>query len=167
MKILKANNPLHAAAIAPLVLSFYNKVKKTSHYEGVSYESLHYYLTVCMQGAGGIHDVVEVWIAYDETDTTNYPFGEPVGFAKWNVSGAPHFGKVYVELLYSKLKDKVVSVKLIEEFIKFGERHNALLYSFDAVNPAVAKRLMAISEEVGIHSKETGIVNFIGRKAKV
>jgi hypothetical protein len=157
MKVMKLTNPLYIGEIAPLILSFYNKVKKTSEYEGISYETLHAYLVQAIQFGG---DFNEVWVALDDKDV-------PVGFAKWHVCGLPHFGKVYVEFLYSKLKDKIVSVELIKEFVKFGEKNRASWYSFDAVNPNVAKALMRISEEVGVHSKETGIVNFIGRKAKV
>jgi hypothetical protein len=154
MKILKIDNPLYLGALAPLVKGFCDYVHRTSKYEGVSYESTWAYLVNVAQFGG---EASELWGAFD--DEMN-----PVGFAKWNVCGPPHFGKVYVEFLYSSLKDKVVSVELIKEFKRFGEKHNAPLYSFDAVNPTVAKRLMAIAEEVGVPCHETGITNFIGRK---
>jgi hypothetical protein len=154
MQIFKLTNPLYIGEIAPLIQAFYDHVKRTSKYEGISYESLYTYLVQAIQFGG---EISEVWVAIDDEN-------KPIAFAKWHVCGPPHYGKVYVEFLYSKVKDKKVSVELIKEFVKFGEKHRAPYYSYDAVNPAVAKRLMAISEEVGVPCHETGVVNFVGRK---
>jgi len=155
MKVVKITNPLFLGEMAPLIQSFYDHVKRTSEYEGISYESIYTYLAYTVQFGG---DINEFWVAFKKN--------EPVGFAKWHVCMTPHIGKVYIEFIYSKLKDKIVSVELVKEFLKFGERHNSPWYSFDAANKHVAKRLTQIAEECGVETKETGITNFIGRKKK-
>ena len=99
--------------------------------------------------------MAEFWVVFKEN--------EPVGFALWRVMGLPYQGAVYCEHLFKTVKDHEVTLKLGQEFIEFGKRHQAPYYIFDAINEIIAKVLRKLALEMSLDLIETGQTNFVGR----
>lgn len=158
--IRKITNPHYLGVIAPMILSFYKRVKDTSGmYDGIRYETLFAYLTKFVQmGRGTPEDKAEVWVAYNEDET-------PVGFAAWHVMDLPHIGKVFCPILYNDTKTQGYIKELYEEFIQFGRRHRSPIYQYTAVNKKVGDYFQKVLAKLGVESKETGGIEYIGRES--
>ena len=154
LKTLKIDNPLYIGQIAPLVHQFFKRVEKNPSIKGISYESLTSYFTNIIQYG---QEMAEFHIVLDND--------KPVAFAMWRVLGIPHYGISFCEYIYNSTKTNEPMEMLCEEFIKYGEKRNTPYYGFLAINKAVARRLTTISKQFNLTLENTGLINFIGRRA--
>lgn len=153
--IQKITNPNYVGVIAPLIMRFHKRVKESSGmYDGIRYETLFSYLTKLVQMGG---DRAEVWVAYNEEN-------HPVGFSAWHVMDLPHIGKVFCPCLFNDTRNQTYIKELYEEFIQFGRRHRCPLYQYYAVNEKVGEYFRRILRKLGVNSKQTGGIEYIGRE---
>lgn len=101
-------------------------------------------------------DHEEFWVVVDGK--------RPLGFANWNTLGLPHIGKVYAGFLHCWDKDGEASRLLHDQYLAFGERHNATWYVYEASSRAHIRLLERELKKRGYDLHETGFVNCISRK---
>ena len=103
-------------------------------------------------------DHEEFWVVVDGK--------RPVGFANWNTLGLPHIGKVYAGFLHCWDKNGHATRMLHDQYIAFGERHNATWYVYEASSRAHVRLLERELRKRGYDLHETGFVNCISRNAR-
>lgn len=152
-KVIKITNPLFVGEIAPLIQNFFARVTKNNQWHGISYETIYTYLTNIVQFGG---ETNELWVAFLDS--------KPIAFAAFRLCLVPHFGKVSCDYLFKTVKEHEPATLLGKEFIKFGEKHKAPYYVFEAIDESQAKLFKKRLRDVGVEMKETSIIHLIGRK---
>jgi hypothetical protein len=153
MDIIKINNPLYIAQVAPLIHAFFKRVEKNPSVKGISYESLTSYFQNIVQYGG---DLAEFHAVLDND--------KPIAFAMWRVLGPPHFGVSFCEYIYNSVKSNEPITELCKQFAKFSNDHNTPYFGFMTVNDAVSRRLTTIAKQFGVTMEDMGTTNLIGRK---
>ena len=151
LKAIKINNGAWLPVIAEHIEAFCKK----AHVDGIQPGNLQTYFAQIAQGWYG-RDTTEFWMVFDDN--------KPVAFAAWFTLGLPHIAKVYCPALYSWQKDSAVVNLLIDEFAKFGKRHNAVWYSADLVSKSLVRLLKKRAGEYGYSFKETGLTHINMRR---
>ena len=152
MQTLKITNPLYVGSLAPLIQNYVKRVP----FPGVTYESFYAFLASIAQ-YGGIN--AELWVVLDADK-------QPLAFAVWSVLGSPHVGTTFMGHIYSKAKNKKITLELVQQWEKFGLEKNCPIFMFDAVNESVCKYFEGLAKEIGYDIKRTGLIHCVGRKEK-
>ena len=150
MKAIKVTNPIWLGEIAPRIKDFLDRIVKM---RGYTYETLYTYLSNTVQFGG---DRAEVWVVMDT--------GKPVAFASWYVKPLPWSGAVHFDTIYKWGGGQDVVKILIDEFIKFGQRNKAPVFTAGSYNKAVIKLLERCSEKLGYSCVDTGCKTLIMEK---
>ena len=150
MKAHKITNPLWLGQIAPRIEAFIKKMDIACF----SYPAFFTYLQGCIQ-YGGNHS--EVWVVFDDAN-------EPVAIMHFFVKGLPYVGVVCCDFVYSWTPNKEPFQLLADEYIEFGKRSRCLFYEGCAINDRVYKIISKAFDDRGYDLKNTGIINFLGRK---
>ena len=150
MQTLKITNPLYVGSLAPLIQNYVKRVP----FPGVTYESFYTFLANIAQ-FGGMNS--ELWVVLDADK-------QPLAFAVWSVIGLPHVGTVYMQHIYSKAKNKKITLELVQQWEKFGLEKNCPIFMFDAVNEPVCKYFEGLMKEIGYNINKTGFIHCVGRK---
>ena len=140
MQTLKITNPLYVGSLAPLIQNYVKRVP----FPGVTYESFYIFLTNIAQ-FGGANS--ELWVVLDADK-------QPLAFAVWSVLGSPHVGTTFMGHIYSKAKNKKITLELVQQWEKFGLEKNCPIFMFDAVNESVCKYFEGLAKEIGYDIKE-------------
>jgi hypothetical protein len=149
MKIVKINNPHWLHAIAPQIDEFV----KIVNVPGIYGQTLAtYFLNTIQHG----RNLAEFWVAFKD-DT-------PIAFAHWFVKGLPHVGKVELDFIYVWENDSEATDLLIDEFIRFGDKHNAPLYEGDIIDEVRFRLFSRHAKKRGLEAIKQPFVIFIGRK---
>lgn len=156
METLKITNPMFIGAMAPLIQDYFKRIALNKGVKGMSYESLYSYFTQVVQFGGS---KAELWVTFNDDDPP-----KPVAFGLWRLPSLPMFGTVHWEHLFNSNGNKKSVIDLGQEFIKFGEKHNAPYYTFRAVNTKTGNYIKSISEKNGLVFEPTGMQSFVGRK---
>jgi hypothetical protein len=153
MKAIKITNPLYVGELAPLIQKFFERITETTSLKGISYETIYTYLTNVVQFGD---DKAELWVSLLDK--------EPVAFAVWRLMVVPHYGKVTCDYIYKRIKEREPFILLVDEFIKFSERHKAPYIQVEAVNEPQAKLFTKVLKHRGFKADRTTFVTLIGRK---
>jgi len=149
IEILKINNPNWVANLGPLVQDFCDKIKMPN----INYYSIIAYFQRTAQLGG---ELSELWVAFED--------GLPVGFAHWCIRDIPLVGTVYFDYLYSKANKREVVRRLIEEFLKYGVKHNSPWYMFDATkHPKLLKYFRRFAKQFNLNLTEQPYIPFLAR----
>lgn len=151
LKALKINN----AAWLPQIADHIEQFCKRAHVDGIQPGNLQTYFAQVAQGVYG-RDVSEFWIVLEND--------KPTAFACWQVLGLPHIAKVYCYGVHSWGKDKQILDILAAEWIKFGQRWNAIWWSADFVGESVARLFTKKMKEHGFEEKRSGLINTVFRR---
>ncbi len=117
--------------------------------------NLFAYLSQVVQFGG---DNQEFWVVFDDMD-------EPIGFSCWVVQGLPHVAKVYMGFIHTWAKPGAATKLLGDEYMKFGDKHNAVWYTYDPVSERHYKVLERYLKARGHVLERTGTINCISRRA--
>ncbi len=150
MKALKANNPLYIGQIAKRVQEYFKKINMP----GMTYETLYSYFTGIIQHG---REAAEFWMVFDDNN-------QPLGFAVFTVMPIPYIGMVHFDHIYVWAKEMGASGLLVDEFIKFSEKHNAPLGDITARNKATLRLFKKMVEKKGFTVIENERVNFVARR---
>lgn len=101
-------------------------------------------------------DQEEFWVVLNNN--------KPVAFANWNTLGLPHISKVYMGFMHAWDKKGQATSLLGDQYLTFGERHNANWYVYEASSPAHVRLLERELQKRGYDLHETGFVNCISRR---
>jgi len=151
MKAVKVTN----AAWIPALAEHIEEFCKRAHVDGIQPGNLQTYFAQVAQL--GHMSLAEFWIVLDDAD-------QPCAFACWNVSALPNIAKVYCLAVYSWTKDVRAADLLADEFVKFGDRHNARWWSADFLGKATIKLVSQKMAKRGFTVKESGITNVVFRR---
>ena len=151
MPATKITNPLWLGVIAPNINDFVKKVTL----EGITYESLYSYFAATIQFGG---ESAEFWVAMKD--------GKPVAFAHWYVMGLPHIGKTMCDYAYSWSKNKEDMTSLIKEWINFGLRKKAPIYSGIVVNESFYRVWRKHANKLNLSLEKKELISIEGRKLK-
>ena len=157
MKATKINNAewmATAPVIAEHVERFCNKIKV----KGLHGPNLFAYLSQIAQFGG---DMQEFWIVFNDNN-------EPIAFSAWQVMGLPMVAKVYMPFLHSWERPGGNAAKmLLDEYIKFGIKHNAVWYSFDPISEKHYEVLeRTLLKTYNQKLQRTGVINCISKRVK-
>jgi len=149
LELIRVTNPHYLGMIAPQIKELVDRLDPV----GITYESLWTYFSQSVQMGG---DKTEFWVVYNEE--------KPVAFAHWFMMGLPNIGKVCCDYIksWNRMHDPVA--RLLDKFLEFGERNRCPVYEGFAANEALYKVWKNAAKSKGIGIRETGILNFIGRK---
>jgi len=146
LKAIKINNGAWLPVIAEHIEAFCKK----AHVDGIQPGNLQTYFAQIAQGWYG-RDTTEFWMVFDDN--------KPVAFAAWFTLGLPHIAKVYCPALYSWQKDPQIAGLLMDEFVKFGIRHNAVWFSADLISKPLVRLIQKKAKERGYNLKETNLTH--------
>lgn len=149
MKAIKANNPLYIGQLAKRIQEYHRRIA----IPGITYETLYSYFTGVIQHG---REAAEFWMVLDDAD--------PLGFAVFTVMPIPYIGTVHFDHIYVWGKEKGTSGLLVDEFVKFSERHNAVLGDITARNKATYRLFKRMVEKKGFAVVDNESVNFIARR---
>lgn len=150
MKALKITNPLWLGSIGPQINDFVKKVPV----QGITYESFYTYLAQSVQFGGEIN---ELWAVIDTEG--------PVGLAHWLVLGLPYIGTVLCDGIYSWTKDRESASLLVDEFINFGLKHKAPIYTASLANEKIYQIFSKHAKDKGYEIIKSGLIHMVGRKS--
>jgi len=145
-KAIKINN----AAWLPQIAGHIEQFCKKAHVDGIQPGNLQTYFAQIAQGWYGRNS--ELWAVFDENE-------KPVGFAAWMVMGLPHIAKVYCFALHVWTKDPHAAKLLMDGFVAFGVKHNAIWYSADVVSKSLIRLLRRAAGKLGFSIAETGLTH--------
>jgi len=149
-KALKITNPLYLGHVGPQLKTFSDKLDIS----GMTYESLYTYFAGTIQFGKGM---AEFWVVFEED--------KPVGFAHWLVRGLPHISKVYCDFITTWSLSPEPNLILLKEFIKFGERNNAVWLEGDAINESIFRLFRRIATtKCNLDTFKSEHINFTARK---
>lgn len=149
IKIVKVNNPNWVANLGPLVQDFCEKIDMPN----INFYSVIAYFQRTAQIGG---ELAELWTAFEDDI--------PIGFAHWCVRGIPLVGTVYLDYLYSKANKREVVKKFIEQFLRYGAKHNSPWYMLDIMkNPKLLKYLRRFAGIYDAKLIEQPYVPFLAR----
>ena len=135
----KVGQPMFIANIAPMVQKFVERVDLPN----LSYEGM---VTLLQRRAQYGGDIAEVWVAQNATDY--------LGWASWRVCDLPLVGTVYLDYIYTRGNRRDVTKLLVEEFVKFASKNNAVLLTMDVVKSGkLLDHFKKIANEVGFEMK--------------
>lgn len=149
-KILKITNPLYLGLFGPKIKEFFDKL----NIKGMTYESLYTYFANNIQFGG---EVAEFRVIFDDEEI-------PVGFAHWFVRGLPYIGTTFMDFIYVWGKPSGPADLLIDEWIKFGRKHNCIYYEGCAISSATRRIFGRYAEKNGFLVEDSGLINFKARK---
>ena len=146
---VKINNPLWVGELAPIIQSYVERLKIQS----ITYETLYTYFTGIVQNGGNL---AEFWVVFADK--------EPVAFACWYVRSLPYRGSVFFDHIYSWNRMSEPVGLLIDEYVKFGNRHNCPIYEGVATNEVVwnVHKRNADKKSINLNRTEQGF--FSGRR---
>ena len=150
MKALKITNPLWLGTIAPHINDFAKKVPV----QGITYEGFYSYLAASIQFGGEIN---ETWVIMDDS--------KPVAFGHFLVLGQPYIGSVLCDAVYSWAKSREPASLLIDEFINFGIRHKAPIYTASLISEAAYRLFSKLAKDKGYKIEKSGLIHMVGRKS--
>jgi len=151
-KAIKIDNAAWMPEIAEHIQRFCQK----AHVDGVQPGNLQTYFAQVAQGLHGKH-TAEFWMVFEDE--------KPVAFASWTVLGLPHIAKVYWFALYSWQKTSNEPVELlVDEYIKFGKKWNAVWFGVDLVSKSLVKLITRIANKRGYDVTESGLTHLTMRK---
>jgi len=150
MKAIKISNVAWLPQIGEHIQSFCNKIDV----DGIHAPNLYAFFVNTIQFG---RDVSEFWVSFDEDN-------KPKALAHWTISPPPHIGTVYMGFLHSWSKDKQAARILLDEYLKFGEKHNAVWYTYNPISPAHLRYLTSVLKKKGYTVKDTGIFNIVSRR---
>ena len=150
MKAVKISNAAWLPQIGEHIQNFCNKI----NIDGIYAPNLFAFFSNAIQFGG---NVSEFWVSFDEDN-------KPWAFAHWTVSPPPHVATVYMGFLHSWSKDKKAARILLDEYLKFGKRSNAVFYLYSPISKAHLRYLTSVLEKRGYTVKDTGVMNIISRK---
>jgi hypothetical protein len=156
MKAIKITNAEWLPVIGKEIEDFTRK----AHIDGIHGPNYYAFVARTVQYGG---EAAEFWVVFDNDD--------PVGFGHWHVLDLPHIAKVYCHALNTwatapKQKHKTIEL-LVDEFRKFGVKHNAVWYSADFINKTTKNTVEKYCNRLGYDVKESGVVNVIIRKKPI
>ncbi len=131
---------------------------KRAHVDGIQPGNLQAYLAQVAQFGG---DAREFWVVFKDEQMR-----KPIAFAAWEVLGLPHISKVYCLAVNGWTKDREAVDLLTDEFVKFGNRHNAVWWSADFVGKANIRLFKRKMEKRGFVMKESNVFNCVFGKVK-
>ncbi len=149
VKAIKITNPLYLGQIALHIKDFNDIVKVNS----ITYESLYTYFTSIVQFGGNF---TEFWVVFEGD--------KPAGFASWVVRGLPHISTVLCDYVYIWTKNPKVGTVFMEEFIKFGKKHRAVLYEGIAINETLFRLYRKRFKQINVAIEPKEHIFFIGRE---
>ena len=151
MKAVKITN----AEWLPTVGQHFDDYCKKIKIMGMHSPNFYAYCARVVQFGGNLS---EFWMVFD---------GEiPVAFAMWNVMDLPHSSKVFCGAIYSWAKDRAATETLIDEYIKFGQKHNAVWYSGSAHSKGVVRLFNSIFKKKGFDVMESKAIHVVWRKVR-
>ena len=154
MRAIKINNGAYLPQLAKRVEEFC----KRAHISGIQPGNLQTYFAQMAQFGG---DAREFWVVFEDDK-----FRKPVAFAAWEVLGLPHISKVYCLACNSWTKNTKAVDLLTDEFVRFGNRHNAVWWSADFVGKGNVRLFKSKMEKRGFKMKESDVINCVFRKVK-
>ena len=147
--IVKINNPLWVANLAPLIVDFLEKIQLPN----INYHSMIAMFQRTAQIGG---ELVELWAVLEEK--------EPVGFAHWCVRDIPMVGTTHMDFLYSKANRRDIIKEILMKWKEFGEKHNSPFYMYDVVNnPKLVQHFKNLAEFFGFESVQQPYLPHIAR----
>jgi hypothetical protein len=149
-KALKINNAAWLPQIGEHIETFCRKI----NVDGIYAPNLYAFFAQTIQFGNNLS---EFWVTFDKEN-------KPQAFGHWTVLGLPHIATVYMGYVHSWEKDKMAARILLDEYIKFGEKHNAVWYSYNPITKAAFRYLESVLEKKGFTIKDTGIINAIARR---
>lgn len=154
LKAVKINN----AAWLPVLSEHIEQLCKRAHIDGMQPGNLQAYFANIAQFGKDMH---EFWVVFEDDK-----FLKPVAFAQWSVLGQPYVCKVFCFACHSWTKDHNATGLLVDEFIKFGDKHNAIYWSADFVGKANVRLFKKRMSKRGFDMKESNIFKCVFRRFK-
>lgn len=151
LKALKINSGAYLPELAFHIETFC----KRAHVEGIHASNLQTYLAQVAQTGG---NSAEFWVVFEDN--------KPVAFACWQVLGLPHISKVYCFCVYSWTKDQKAADLLADEWIKFGQRWNAIWWSADFTGKRIVRLITKKMAARGFQATDSGLINTVFRRVK-